>query len=401
MSMPSPAFILSLLGITLSYIPLSEAVDVSGSAGIELRYFTQDKRYANQHDSYLAGYFSPEWYWANSDDSNSFTFTPFFSFDIYDDERSHADVREFHWLHVADSWELLLGSSRTFWGTTEAVHLVDVINQTDLVESIDGDEKLGQPQIRLTVQSRVGAFELYTLPIFRERTFPGEEGRLRFALPVAGDKALYESDDKKNHVDYAVRWFHSFGSVDFGLSYFRGTNRDPSFVLGSEGQELILQPFYSQIKQTGAELVWSDDNILWKFEAIERKGLEESYIAAVAGFEVTWLTEQGYDIAMLMEYLYDDRGSGPTTLAPTLFDNDTFIGMRLNLNDIDATRLLLGVIIDNDDAGQVYSLEASHRVNSRVSLEIEAFVYRNTGQESVLYPLRHDDYLECKLIWYF
>jgi len=34
---------------------------------------------------------------------------------------------------VADDWELTTGVSKVYWGVMEAVHLVDIINQTDFV----------------------------------------------------------------------------------------------------------------------------------------------------------------------------------------------------------------------------------------------------------------------------
>ena len=40
-------------------------------------------------------------------------------------------------------WSLSIGLGKVFWGVTEFNHLVDVINQTDLVEGIDGEAKLG------------------------------------------------------------------------------------------------------------------------------------------------------------------------------------------------------------------------------------------------------------------
>ncbi|MDD7885073.1 hypothetical protein [Flavivirga sp. 57AJ16] len=33
---------------------------------------------------------------------------------------------------------------------TESNHLVDIINQTDAVETFDGEEKLGQPMVQLS-----------------------------------------------------------------------------------------------------------------------------------------------------------------------------------------------------------------------------------------------------------
>ena len=63
-------------------------------------------------------------------------------------------------------WSLSIGLGKVFWGVTEFNHLVDVINQTDLVEGIDGEAKLGQPKINLSLINHWGALDFFVLPGF-------------------------------------------------------------------------------------------------------------------------------------------------------------------------------------------------------------------------------------------
>ena len=44
-----------------------------------------------------------------------------------------------------------LGLRKVYWGVTESQHLVDVINQTEGVENLDGEDKLGQPMLNLAL----------------------------------------------------------------------------------------------------------------------------------------------------------------------------------------------------------------------------------------------------------
>jgi hypothetical protein len=115
---------------------------------------------------------------------------PFLRLDSLDDERTHFDIREAYWRNLWESWELTVGFNRIFWGVTESRHLVDVINQTDQVEDIDGDEKLGQPMIQLITDRPWGRLEAFALIGFRERTFAGPDGRLRTPLPVDNNAAV-------------------------------------------------------------------------------------------------------------------------------------------------------------------------------------------------------------------
>ena len=95
---------------------------------------------------------------------------------MHDGERTHFDVRELYWETFGETWDLRIGIARVFWGVVETQHLVDIINQTDTVENSDGEDKLGQPMINLSLVRDWGTVDLFVLPGFRERTFRGVSG---------------------------------------------------------------------------------------------------------------------------------------------------------------------------------------------------------------------------------
>ena len=128
----------------------SSANEWSGYVSGEYRGFFHDGT-PEQHNSYLSVATEPEYYHQWQGGNNSFNFKGFARIDQYDDERTHADIRELNWLGVGDKWELRVGIGKVFWGVTESQHLVDIINQTDAVENLDGEEKLGQPMIDLAL----------------------------------------------------------------------------------------------------------------------------------------------------------------------------------------------------------------------------------------------------------
>ncbi len=205
--------------------PSTFRASVSGSISAELRLFSDDPLYpVDQHDNTASLALQPEFYMSWNDRKSSLTFVPFVRLGDKDDERNHADVRELMWINAMGDWELGLGVGKVFWGVTESLHLVDVINQIDLVESPDGEEKLGQPMLNLSRFTDWGTWDLFVLPLFRERTFPGVKGRLRGPLVVDTEQdATYESDDRDEHLDWAIRWSHYIGDWDIGLSHFELT----------------------------------------------------------------------------------------------------------------------------------------------------------------------------------
>lgn len=370
-------------------------VDWFGYTGIEIRAFAQDALYLSQHNTGYSAVLQPTYYREWNDGEQSLSVTPFFRIDRYDDERSHADVRELLWLQVGAGWEMRAGIGKVFWGVTESQHLVDIINQTDLVESLDGEEKLGQPLLDLTLVTDNGTVDIFILPGFRERTFPGSEGRPRTALPVNTDQAEYESSREQRHVDVALRWYQFLGDWEVGLSYFKGTAREPRFtVVGSE-----LIPHYDQLRQAALDAQLTTEGWLWKIEAVSRDKLDDTYTAATGGFEYTFsaVADTDMDLGVIMEYLFDDRGDQATTP----FENDLMIGVRLALNDIQSSELLAGFIIDLDNQATLFSVEASRRLGQNWKLNGELRAFTNIPPADLLYSQRQDDYLQIELLRYF
>ena len=220
--------------------------EVNSKIGLSSRFFQNEALYDVQHDSRQQWSILSEVEvyhdWNNAQDS--LLFKPYIRLDEYDDERTHFDVRELMWLHVADTWELRSGISKVFWGVNEANHLVDIINQDDLVDDINDEAKLGQAMINLSLLRDWGVLDLFILPGFRERTFPGKEGRLRGYLVVDTDNAEYESAAKQKHTDFAIRWSHTISDYDIGVSYFQGTNREPHYKINlNSPQQPKLIPY--------------------------------------------------------------------------------------------------------------------------------------------------------------
>ncbi len=204
---------------------------LSGSVGAEFRYFPDEPLFPDQFDgTQSSAFLEPELRWRSEDRSHQFKITPFVRLDGRDDERTHFDLREAYYRHVGSQWELLLGLSQVYWGVTESRHLVDVINQEDAAEDIDEEDKLGQPMINLAFQRDWGRLDLYALLGFRERTFPGSDGRLRPPFPIDEDASQFESDAGKDRLDLAVRWSHFLGAWDLGTHLFHGTGREPRLV---------------------------------------------------------------------------------------------------------------------------------------------------------------------------
>jgi hypothetical protein len=333
------------------------------------------------------------------DGSQALNFIPFVRLDQGDGKRTHADIRELSWSYIARDYEWTVGISKVYWGVTEARHIVDIINQTDLVEEFDQEDKLGQPMINLALIRDWGTVNLFVLPGFRERTFAGVEGRPRIVPRVEPNLTAYESSREDAHVDFAARWSHYIGDMDIGLSYFHGTSREPILSPAEYNGEVVLAPFYQLIDQFGLDVQLTRGGWLWKLEAISLDGNYTSYRQATGGFEYTFyaLADSNADLGLVVEYLYDSRGE----LATTPFEDDFMAGLRLVLNDVQSTEALLGVIKDKDDESYLYTLEANRRIGDRWRLSVQAGKFVVDGLDESLKSFAQDDYLQVELGYYF
>jgi len=376
----------------------THAAEWSGYVAGEGRLFFNDAIHAGQRDQQASVAAQPEFYHAWEE--SSFTFVPFARLDSADSERSHADLRELFYLWYPGDFDLSFGVRKVFWGVTESQHLVDIINQTDLVELPDGEEKLGQPMVSLSILRDWGVLDLFVLSYFRERTFPGRRGRLRGPLPIDTDQARYESGAKEYHLDFALRFTKTLGDWDIGLSHFQGTGREPTLLLETDASgNAVLIPFYEQIDQSGLEVQRVMDAWLWKLELIHRIGQGDSFQAWTGGFEYTFtaISETKMDLGVIGEWLYDTRDD----MATTPFEDDLMLGMRLTVNDMDSTELLVGLIQDLDHPSQLLRIEASRRFGDHWKMEVEGSVFAQQRERDFLYAQRDDDFLQITLFYYF
>jgi hypothetical protein len=368
----------------------------------------------------------------------------FYRYDDNDGSRTHGDVRELYYQQSGEAFEFRAGARRVFWGVTESRHLVDIVNQSDFVENISNELKLGQPMMSLAFIGDLGTTEFFLMPYQRARTFPGEKGYPRFPLPVYESEAQYESRHEQEHVDYAVRYSGSFGPVDLGLGWFDGTGREPRLQpcvpTGAGGQywsgspdgptcpptavtvtppppipppppdwpqqvaaEVAavtgLVPFYDLWQQASIDAQVVAGSMAWKLEAAWRDTAGRTTWGSVAGFEYTFgdVRGSGIDIGVLGEWLWDEKRDALNVL----FDDELFAGVRLALNDVAGTTLLAGVLADREDGTmRRYGLEASRRLTDDWKLTGELRAFSKWPDDNTAF-LADQDFLTVTLERYF
>lgn len=379
---------------------------VNAYLGGEVRVYPDDPAWAGQQDEIfwpsVFGQIDATLTWDGG--RQEIQVTPFGRYDVYDSRRTHADLREANYSYRGDGWDVLVGAHVVFWGRAESRHLVNVINQVDLVENFDAESYLGQPMINLNFTGDWGKFGIYAMTGFRNQTFAANDGRLRGPAMIAAYDPQFECSAEEWCWDFAGRYENSFGPLDVGLSYFHGTNREPILVpFGAQ-----LAPFYQRMDQAGLDAAYAWGNFIFKLEAIYRWNAEsplamgtgrDHFFATTFGGEYTWKDpfDDGFDLGFLLEYNYDDRDF---TQPVTISDNDVFAGIRFTFNDESDTHALIGAQIDVRNGSSYVYLESSRRVGDDWRVGLEARIF--TGNErDPLQAVDHDSYVQLKATKYF
>ena len=403
MTIRNGAYAMSCAMIFLAASQMAEAgeFDLRGYVEPEIRLFDDSPSNAGQRNSTLsiAGEVRARYFWDN--DNQSIIVTPFARLDQHDRRRSHWDLREARYAWRQGRWELIAGIDKVFWGVTEAVHLVDVINQLDFVEDpIKQEIKLGQPMLRVRTMQEFGTLEAFILPGFRERNYPGAEGRP--ATDIAIDRSLtaYESGEGKRHVDIAARYSNNFGMFDIGLAYFQGTSRDPILNVALDaGGAVVLAPFYPQMKQGSVDIQATLGAWLYKLEGFTRHELGDTYSAVTGGIEYTFhdVAESGGDLGIVLEYAHDTRGMNQRNP----YQDDVFVALRWAANDIATSSMLGGVAIDTQTGALGFRLRGERRIAEDYRLSIEAYAFGNVPARDPVFHVADDDYIQIRVARFF
>lgn len=394
----------SLLALVVALSPAALRADnlgLRGSIEPEARVFTNSASSPRQTnlDMSIASEVTAKYVWDKG--NQSLVFTPFARLDQRDDHRTHWDLREARYGLVMGKWEMRLGFDKVFWGVTEAVHLVDVVNQVDIIEDpVKQEARLGQPMLRIRTTQDFGTFDAFLLPYFRERDFPGPNGRPALDLPVDMDLTTYESARKERHIDGAFRYSNHFGDVDLGVSYFQGTNRDPILTptLSKDGDP-VLAPFYVQMKQASIDAQMTKGAWLYKLEGYWRRELGREYEAATGGIEYTFYGVFGSDgdLGVVAEYALDSRG----LMDRDPYENDGFLALRWTANDAASTSFLGGAVIDAETGALGFRFKGERRLGDDYRLSLEAYFFGNIPRQDPIYSIADDNYIQFRVARFF
>lgn len=372
-------------------------VDLLTEVEVENHFFASKGLYSSQKDYFLSGALKPKLDLKSPNGKHAFKFELFARGSIQDPNRSHVDIRQAYYQRKVNSLTITAGMRKVFWGVTESNHLVDIINQSDVVEGSDGKEKLGQAMLQIAKNSKIGNFEFFYLPYTRRIQLPSKTGRNRFPVVLEREDITFRSSNEAWHPSFAARWSKTAGDFSLGVAHFYGNSREPLFLGFNPATGFDLS--YPVINQSGIDIQYNKNAWILKLESIYRSSEFQDFFALTSGFEYTFgnVFDKGADIGIVSEYTYDSRQE----LTFSGLDNDVFIGSRIALNDDKSTDCLFGGIFDVEKGTALFRFEASRRVANSFKVGFKANILSNVSEKEILYNFRNDDLVEVKISKFF
>ena len=311
------------------------------------------------------------------------------------------DIKEANVNFENSTWGFLLGSTEEFWGKTETLNPVDIINSNNYDEGLSKPNKLGEVMIKANREIGIGDLSIYYLPNFRPNKYPSKKSRLNLPIEVNDDEANYVNGADKNMQQFALRFSGYYEDLDFGISVFEGISRDPFFTFVS-GK---MVPSYSKISQYGIEVQQLLGEWIVKGEFINREGQQnisgslKDYSSGVVGLErsLYGLIDGNTDLTFFLEYAKDSRGVS----AHQSNQNDVFLVNRITLNDIHDTSISFAISRDLNTESGIFNSIISRRIFGLFKTDLEVFIPLDLKSDIHLNSSSKDKSLGMNVSWFW
>ena len=246
--------------------------------------------------------------------------------------------------------------------------------------------------VNLSLVRDWGILDFYIMAGFREQVLPGTEGRPGLPIGVDDDATTFPFEDRLYQgMDYAVRWQHSWESIEWALSFFDGASRDPNMNFNFDLSDPRIIASYYPIQQLGVEFLYILNGWIFTFESAlvdgqyQRDIEVDTYMSSVVGLETTFggLLGSNIDLILNANFFYDERQND----IATFFEHDLMLAFIFPFNDEYDSRINVIAITDVSDDEGIFALQAERRLTDSWKVVVSA-VYFNAKSEDVPQDIR-------------
>ncbi|GLR76780.1 hypothetical protein [Aliivibrio sifiae] len=305
-------------------------------------------------------------------------------------------IAKINW--IGDSYQIDVGYDLIYWGVTEGINVINIINQRDQIRDYFQKQGLGQSMVAVSYFEDSVTVDGYILPRFEELNYGGTQRPWGLGLPVDASQSTYESSKGKNHTDYAARISGMLDDLEFGFVYFNGTYRQPIYKVDGEIENLA--PHYVLGNTFGLDAQYIMDSNIYKFElGYFKPNSYDSYVSTTFGVERTlgssWFGEG--ESTVYAEYYYDSRQDDNTVA----FQNDIFLAYKYTTYNVYDLETTIGGIIDTQYGGVIGTLEITGKLTNNIKVSVELIYFNSSDPNDALFYSNDFDQLSFNAHWYF
>lgn len=318
------------------------------------------------------------------------------SFSSYSEGYFDPTIAKVSWSN--DSFQFDAGYNLVYWGVTEGINVVNIINQRDQIRDYFRKQGLGQLMLSASYFGDDINLEAYILPNFEELNFGSTTQPWGLGLPVDDSKSTFESSEGRNHIDYAARVSGMVDDLEYGIFYFDGTYREPLYYLDESTEYLV--PHYILGKTVGLDAQYLYGSNIYKLElAYFKPNSFKEYVSSTLGIEKVLessLFDNG-EGTIYLEYYYDSRRNDNSVA----FQNDIFLAYKHSTYNAYDIEVKVGGIIDIEHTGVIGTLNITGKITKSLKSELELIYFNANDIQDALFYSKDFDQVKFNLHWHF
>ncbi|MBU0632774.1 hypothetical protein KKA17_09010 [bacterium] len=320
-------------------------------------------------------------------------------------ERRYLDLSELYLSKEYGDYTFHLGKIIKYWGEMEGFNVTDVFNQKNyLFDPFDKSAKLGSWSTFLTRYFDDNSLE-FGVKLYEEDSKYPTNGSPYYPFAISYNKELQLSDERYAPTFYLLGSFTTDKYVDSEtkLILLHGYDNKRYFI--QTALNTLSQYAYRVNKFMLLSHIIHKDTI-FKCEASYTDVISDTkmsdYVQFALGAEKDLHEIYGVDVSLYGEYyryIYMQDKIKNVDISE-IYDNDIFLALKLNLNDVRSSELKSGILYDLKNEEKVFKIEAKSRVIDSLVISSE-YLHVMPAQNTVLSQIRESSRIMLGLTYTF
>ena len=306
-------------------------------------------------------------------------------------ERRYLLLNEFYVSKEFDAYSVSLGKKVKYWGELEGFNIADIYNQKNTLKNLfDKSAKYGAWGTDITHYFDENSLEIGVKFYEEDIKLPTKQTAYApFSLNY--DSELYLHHERYSPTFYVKANFVNDVYLDSETSLIlvHGYDNKRNFIPIATGtlaqyaykvnKALLLSHIIYNDTIFKTELAYTDvrDNVQMSDYTQLSGGVEHSFYEVVGSSDITLFSEY-------YRYLYSDINKVKNVDISEIYDNDIFLALRVNLNDVRSSELKVGILKDVEKKEKVMKVILKTRVYDSFVIEGEYLQIRTSAKNTIL-----------------